>query len=601
MKSLMLLWKSLAYELASGCDTSATMDWKTVLVRCKHEGLSFLTITLPTFGKDFEKSLDQGKVDRSSFQGFTWRAGLPRFLGGFLDRVFDRRSGVLLHDPDIEAIRSIRQLTLMFGKVELPCSDARWQGAMSAYVECDREVKVGDSTRSDETIRSFERISDLLFQRFFTDVDRDVYNGEIVPKHGPGATADKLSSNSKYRLRTWTDRLEEYFPAMEFLLPSPSFYDERTDVDHLEPGAEVPVKVTAVPKTQKTPRIIAIEPACMQYVQQGLLENIRMWLQEPKHSTLFAMIGFESQDPNQMLALEGSLTGELATLDLSEASDRVSNQLVRSMLRNHPWLFGAVDACRSRKADVPGHSTIRLAKFASMGSALTFPMEAMVFLTAVFVGIERALNTQLTRKDVSALVGRVRIFGDDIIVPRDYVYPVVSALEDFGLRVNASKSFWTGRFRESCGKEYYAGEDVTIVRVRTLLPTTREDATEIISTVSTRNQLYWAGRWKTVGWLDRVIRGVIRHYPLVAPSSSVLGRESVLGYETQRTHKTLHSPLVKGYAVSSRIPSDPLDGPGALLKFHLKRGGLPSADEWHLERSGRPSRVRIKRGWFSPF
>jgi hypothetical protein len=295
MKSLLLLWSSLADELANGCCTSATKDFKTVLVRCKHEGLSFLTITLPNFGKDFEKSLDQEKVDRSSFQGFTWKAGLPLFLGGFLDRVFDRRTGVLLDNPDIEAIRSIRQLTLMFGKIQLPCSDARTMGAMSAFVQCEQEVKAADSTRSNEHIRSFERVSRLLFSRFFTDVDRKIYNREVMPKHGPGATADKLSGNTKYLQRVWTDRLESVFPAMEFLLPSPSFYDERDDVDHLEPGAELPVRVIAVPKTQKTPRIIAIEPTAMQYVQQGLLEVIRERLQSSKYWTLFRMIGFESQ------------------------------------------------------------------------------------------------------------------------------------------------------------------------------------------------------------------------------------------------------------------------------------------------------------------
>jgi len=91
----MLLWKMVAEESATQCCTSATRDIKYVSSRFEHEGFSFLTITLPTFGKDFQKSLDQGYVDRNLYQGFPWQAGLPRFLGGFLDHVFDRASGVL--------------------------------------------------------------------------------------------------------------------------------------------------------------------------------------------------------------------------------------------------------------------------------------------------------------------------------------------------------------------------------------------------------------------------------------------------------------------------------------------------------------------------
>jgi len=603
LKSLTMLWMKLAHECASRCCTSATFDCKTVERRSKYEGLSFLTITLPTFGKDLEKGLDQMKVDRSLFQGFTWRAGLPLFLGGFLDRVFDRSSGVLLDEPDIDAIRSIRQLTLMFAKIQLKCSDARERAAMSSYIECEKEVKAHDAKLSSADMADFNRVSAILFRDLLTEVDRKVYYGEITPKHGPGATADKLRGNAKYRQSTWTDRLEEIFPSGEFLLPSWSYYSQLDDVTLLEPGSEKPVRVISVPKTQKTPRIIAVEPTAMQYAQQGILEAIleaRFSGQVRKNSPWVAsMFRVEDQGLNQSMALEGSLKGNLATLDLSEASDRVSNQLVRGLLRNHPHLHRAVDASRSRKADVPGHSIVRLAKFASMGSALTFPIEMMVFYTIIYLGISRELKTPLDRRAVKQLSDKVRVFGDDIIVPVDYVRSVVGALQTFGSVVNTGKSFWTGRFRESCGKEYYAGEDVSIVRVRQMLPTQRKDATGVISVVSLRNQLYHAGYWATVKWLDERIEDVIRHFPTVLPSSPVLGRHSFLGFETQRMHEHLHSPQVRGYVVSSRIPSDPLDGPGALLKFFLKRGGQPSVDRRHLERSGRPHAVDIKLRWAS--
>jgi hypothetical protein len=338
----------------------------------------------------------------------------------------------------------------------------------------------------------------------------------------------------------------------------------------------------------------------MQYAHQALLEAITSVINE---RYLIDFIGTGDQGPNQALAQQGSLHGDLATLDLSEASDRVSNQLVRTLLSDHPELQGAVEACRSRKADVPGHGVIRLSKFASMGSALCFPFEAMVFLTICLVGIERELNTRFTKKsDITRFLGQVRIYGDDIIVPVDTVHSVVLTLESFGARVGQSKSFWIGKFRESCGKEYYDGHDVSIVKVRRVFPTTRKHAPEVISIVSLRNQLYRAGYWVTVKWLDSYILETIRLFPYVDDeSSSVLGRYSFLGYETQRECLELHRPLVKGFVVSSVLPRDYLDGPEAMLKCFLKRGDMPIADRKHLERAGRPRRVDIKPRWAPPY
>jgi len=573
------------------------MDLKKVQVRVKHEGLSFLTITLPNFGKDFEKSLDRGYVDRRLFTGFQFRGGLPLFLGGFLDRVFDRGSGLLLDEPDIDAILAVRQLTLMFGKILVPCSDARTHKAMKQFIQSEQEVRENDAQVSPAMLADLRRVFRMLFGEMCDLLDQNIWDQCHVPRHGPGATADKLSGNRKYEQKRWTQRLEEYFPMESFLIANSSYQEELNAVDLLEPGRELPVKVIPVPKTLKTPRIIAVEPTAMQYAQQSIQEMIYEYVKSNRQ--LFRFIGFTDQTPNQRLAQKGSLRGELATLDLSEASDRVSNQLVRALLSDWPFLHGAVDACRSRKADVPGFGVIRLAKFASMGSALSFPVEAMVFLTAAFLGIEKGLNKPLSPKRIQSFEGRVRVYGDDIIVPVDYVHPVVEALEHFGARVNSGKSFWTGKFRESCGKEFYGGHDVSIVRVRHLAPTQPGHATGIASWVSMRNQFYYAGYWDTCKWLDEYIRGVIKHFPVVLPSSPVLGRESFLGYEVQRIGRRLHDPQVKGYVISSPLPVDVLDGHGALLKGFLKRGDMPIADRDHLERAGRPRAVNIVPRWAS--
>jgi hypothetical protein len=267
-------------------------------------------------------------------------------------------------------------------------------------------------------------------------------------------------------------------------------------------------------------------------------------------------------------------------------------------------------------------------------------MEAMVFTTLVFVGIQRSLNMTLSRRDVKRLSRSVRVYGDDLIVPVDHVHSVIQTLEAFGSRVGLHKSFWTGKFRESCGKEYYNGADVGIVRVRHVFPTSRQDATEVASLVSLRNQLYMSGYWSTCRRLDNIIEGIIKYFPPVLPSSPVLGRISSFGYcaeghNPERWSTRYQTPLVKGFVVSARSPVSKLAESGALLKCMLKLGGdqyrdgfnnptpwlppgasvggplgvyhdatlwasFPQSDSEHLERSGRPQRVSIKLGWSSP-
>jgi len=369
-------------------------------------------------------------------------------------------------------------------------------------------------------------------------------------------------------------------------------------IDFLEPERERPVRVIDVLKTHKTPRLIAMEPTCMQYTQQALSMLLVDKLQ--RDDILGELIGFDDQIPNQEMAREGSLTGLLATLDLSEASDRVVNRHVIEMMTSAGLFRDAVQDCRSTKADVRGE-VINLTKFASMGSALTFPIEAMYFLALICIGIEDALKRPLTRRDLKSLVGSVRVYGDDIIIPVKYVPFVVSSLESFSLRVNMDKSFWTGKFRESCGKEYYNGYDVSLVKVRSYIPSQRTEFSEIISTVSTSNQFHQTGLWNTAKWLGDVIEGLIP-FPVVLESSPVLGKWSFTdSYQVDRLHGDLHSPLVRGAVVSSKKIRRETDDIWALLKWFLKEGEQPFFDKDHLKFSGRPIDVSIKIRWASPF
>lgn len=515
MKSLILLWEYVLIDLGRLCCVSTSLDLKKAQARFEHEGVSFLTITLPRFAKDFEKSLESGVVRPSQFAGFQRRGGLPLFMGGFLDGVFDRSTGMLLQVPDTNSIFAVRQACLSFGKIQLECSKERKAVALDGYLQCEKNLQVSDLNTSDELLSELVGMSTLLFREVFTLMDSDVYKGNIRGKHGPGKTADRLSGNAKYDVVEWPARLEAEFPYGDCAIPNPGYNYMYCRVKALEPGQERPAKVTLVPKTLEKPRVISVEPTAMQYQQQGIAEKLVDYLERDK--ILSGMIGFVAQEPNQLLARVGSRDGSLATLDLSEASDRVSNQHVRGMLQRWPSFMRAVDACRSRKAVMPGGKILRLVKFASMGSALCFPFEAMVFLSIIFLGIQDTQKRQFTRRDFLSFHGKVRVYGDDIVVPVETTLSVIHRLEAFGYKVNVHKSFWNGMFRESCGKEYYDGSDVSITRVRRVLPASRDDVREIISAVALRNQFYSAGLWGVAKHLDELLGPVLkRFYPVIS-------------------------------------------------------------------------------------
>ncbi len=637
MKSLMMLWTKLAEELGEQCGASTALDQKTVEGRVKNQGWSYMTISLPQFCKDFEKSLADEVVDLNLFIGFKMKGRTPQFLGGFLDLIFDRGTGTLLPEPSIDSIQAVRQLTLLYAKLELPTSEKREAAAMRGFVETENQVlQMSESLGAPER-DDFKRMSRLLWAGVLTEVDSRLWKEQgfdgsfdpdgpyLYPKHGPGATADRLRGNAKFNLTEWHQRLEEEFPFGIYL--SPNEHEDNLSEVHdrvslVRPEDERPVRVVAVPKTQKTPRIIAIEPSCMQYMQQALSSLIVERIVKDNHILAGAFVGFQDQNANRRMAQEGSLTGSLATLDLSEASDRVSWLLVQDLLHRWPHTLRAVDATRSRTADVQGHGVIPLAKFASMGSALTFPIEAMVFLTIVFLGIEKARCEPVTRQDLTSYLSRVIVYGDDIIVPTECAPSVIQSLETYGLIVNRSKSFWTGKFRESCGREFYDGHDVSVVKVRKVVsdktgrlsfPTSLKHVSEIESFVALRNRFYAAGRWTTARYLDEQIEPLLRgFYPAVEVTeqtpeeeaysrSRLLGRWSFLGYQSEWTHPTLHCPMVRGWVVSDRIPKSNLEGVGALQKVLSKRSDEPFADRRHLERAGRPEAVYMKLRRVAPF
>lgn len=604
-------------------------DLETIRSRVEDEGLSFLTITLPTFGKDFDMSLAGASIDPTLFRSFKKSGRAPAFLQGFLDHVFDRVSGRILDEPCIQAIEGIRQICYAFKKVELDCTPKRQRAAVQKFIE---DELVFNEPIDTHDIQMFEGVAKALWGAVLYPGDFNPH--DVVPKHGPGATAEGVTSNRKFSLPSWYMRLEPHFPILSygFFSSEAHLSRELRQTRMLPPDQELPVKVTLVPKTLKTPRIIAIEPTCMQYAQQAVAGWLVATLES--HELTAGHINFSDQSVNRDLAMSSSHDGKFATLDLSSASDRVPFSLAISMFNQVPVLKDAIKACRSTRARLPKQFAgemppLKLRKFASMGSALCFPIEAMYFYTICVVALLRARNLPTTLPNIFTVSRDVYVYEDDILVPTDESGVVIEALQKYYCKVNVRKSFNTGHFRESCGMDAYDGEEVTPLYVRRCMPYDKRNAKEIISCVESSNAFYKKGYWTTAKCLQRKAEEVLGKLPVLPDRSPGLGLFSFQGtypidapYERQgpeRVNTALHRYEVKAWVPTPVFRRDPIEGEAALAKcllllsardpgevevnygsrYHQQCQKVAAGDVWHLTRTARHGAVTLKRQWVS--
>jgi len=207
-------------------------------------------------------------------------------------------------------------------------------------------------------------------------------------------------------------------------------------------------RVITVPKSYKTDRTIAKEPCMNVYIQKGIGRCIRKRL-------YLVGVDLDDQTRNQRAALQGSIDGTLATVDLSMASDTLSYEVVSWLLPNDWWY--ALEQCRSPVGALPSGENINYQKFSSMGNGYTFELESLIFW---------AICQQVCCSDVNERELSVCVYGDDLIVPSIHFETLVERLREAGFEPNPKKSFASGPFRESCGKQYYAGADITPFYIR---------------------------------------------------------------------------------------------------------------------------------------
>jgi hypothetical protein len=113
----------------------------------------------------------------------------------------------------------------------------------------------------------------------------------------------------------------------------------------------------------------------------------------------------------------------------------------------------------------------------TMGNGFTFPLMTTILSSAVRavyreMGILIKDNPLAWNHD-AVVPGNWAVFGDDIIVCREAYDMLVTFLHELGFRVNLTKSFNSGLFRESCGHDYLGGHDVRGVYLKRM--TSRQD------------------------------------------------------------------------------------------------------------------------------
>lgn len=229
-----------------------------------------------------------------------------------------------------------------------------------------------------------------------------------------------------------------------------------------------------VPKNRDTSRVICTEPSLNMFVQLGIGNLIAKRLKK-----VFGIDLSDQPELNRILARKGSADDRYATVDLSSASDTISNGMLREFLP--PVFYEWLQLARSPVTVLPSGKQEKLHMVSSMGNGFTFPLQTAIFCCVVsavrrirdhekFAGFDsaRAARLVLSKAKIEKRPTCWGVFGDDIIVPKGDYPLLVRGLSLLGFTVNAEKSFNEGWFRESCGGDYFRGLPVRGVYIKSL-------------------------------------------------------------------------------------------------------------------------------------
>lgn len=623
--------------------TDFSRDIKRLRSLLDTRGIRLFTIDLPELGKHLDRCLSGSVYVPSNLplsRQVSRTVVVPRLFRALYLRIFEE-NGCLKEKSDIAAIFALRQALYGLKKLKLNCEQWRIRDAVTTLCQTDQQLpspflnwnsedpsffeptkSISLSSYSDEgyALQKLGGLKHGSFSRLATDLCQSVFDwllldlGQFVPgggintstgnksrihsfKHGPGAVSDGNAGDYKYNFPSWSLKLEYQFPQSEFAFAN---YDHWLHDGGLEEKTNLFSKLVAVPKTLKTPRLIAAEPTCNQWAQQSIWSWFKTRSQD---SVVGNFVRFNDQSVNQWLALLGSENGKLATIDLSEASDRVSCRLVERVFRLNPELLTALYSTRTStvKQSISRHSPseISLNKFSMMGNACTFPVESFIFLgLSLTACLLHAGKTSRGHGDIAKFVrtlhGKVHVFGDDIIVPTEVTGILDSLLTLFDFKINKDKSHDSGFFRESCGCDAFKGHDVTPAYVTSLADKPGPELIEGLCEVS--NNFFLKGWWNTAKYLQSTIE---HHVDVVNVDSGLTGLVSYTAdfrpSKRIRWNKSYHIWEERSALLTAKQKRSSEPGFGPLLQYFTEN---PSQDlPWKSGVDGRP-RLKLTRGWY---
>jgi len=270
---------------------------------------------------------------------------------------------------------------------------------------------------------------------------------------GPGVTI-ALRGSDATSLNKFQCNQESTVPLANFIAPflGSQYPNWPVRIRHYEGN-----RVITVPKNAKTDRIIAVEPSLNLFFQKGVGTMIRKRL-------AFSGIDLNDQQKNKDWARYASSSNLLATVDFSAASDTISYACVHDLFQSSDW-FKVMDLLRSpRGLNTNTDSLIEYEKFSSMGNGFTFELESLIFwsLAKACVPDDHPLNDM------------VSVYGDDVIIPVEFLPSYIELCTFYGFTINTKKSFSSSYYRESCGGHYWNGVDITPVYLRRSLAGKRQ-------------------------------------------------------------------------------------------------------------------------------
>lgn len=308
-------------------------------------------------------------------------------------------------------------------------------------------------------------------------------------------------------------------------------------------------RIVTVPKNFKADRMICVEPLMNSYIQRGIGVMMRRRL-------LREGVNLRDQSRNQSLAYQGSVSKRLATVDLSSASDTISAGLVDSLFPRDWYEYMFLSRTAWGEFD---NQIERFEKFSAMGNGYTFEMESLIFYSIA------CAVANLHGEGTSP----ISVYGDDIILSSSLVPALAEVFSLLGFTLNSDKTFFgSDGFRESCGKHYLDGVDVTPFYFRTF----SKGCTELL--ILAANNLK---RWSACGG----------DVPLGYDGRSRRAYEKLVsGLPSRAQRPRIPDGMGDGALIGSRNECKPKHCPKGLAglltqaRVPVVRQGTPEREEW---------------------